>query len=129
MTTSSARTRNIVVQVESTFVPERSNALRRHFFFAYRIRISNESDAVVQLVSRHWIITDANGEVEEVAGPGVVGEQPVLAPGEAFEYSSFCPLATPFGTMRGSYRMVSEDGDDFDVEIAEFELSQPLTMN
>ena len=129
MTTSSARTRNIVVQVESTFVPERSNALRRRFFFAYRIRISNESDAVVQLISRHWIITDANGEVEEVAGPGVVGEQPVLAPGEAFEYSSFCPLPTPFGTMRGSYRMVSEDGDDFDVEIAEFELSQPLTMN
>jgi ApaG protein len=129
VTTSTARTHNILVQVESTFLPERSSPLRRHFFFSYRIRIANEGDTVVQLLSRHWIITDANGQVEEVVGPGVVGEQPVLAPGEAFEYTSFCPLPTPFGTMRGSYRMVSEDGDDFDVDIGEFELSQPLTMN
>lgn len=129
VTTSEARTHNILVQVESTFLPERSNPLQRHFFFSYRIRIANESDTVVQLLSRHWVITDANGEVEEVVGPGVVGEQPVLAPGEAFEYTSFCPLPTPFGTMRGSYRMVTESGDDFDVEIAEFELSQPLTLN
>lgn len=129
MTTSEARTNDILVQVESTFLPERSNSLQRNFFFSYRIRIANESDTVVQLLSRHWIITDANGEVEEVVGPGVVGEQPVLAPGEAFEYTSFCPLPTPFGTMRGSYRMVTESGEDFDVEIAEFELSQPLTLN
>jgi ApaG protein len=129
VTTSEARTHNILVQVESTFLPERSNPLQRRFFFSYRIRIANESDTVVQLLSRHWVITDANGEVEEVVGPGVVGEQPLLAPGEAFEYTSFCPLPTPFGTMRGSYRMVTESGDDFDVEIAEFELSQPLTLN
>jgi ApaG protein len=129
VTTSRARTHDILVQVESTFVPERSNPLQRSFFFSYRIRIANESERVVQLIGRHWIITDANGEVEEVVGPGVVGEQPILAPGEAFEYTSFCPLPTPFGTMRGSYRMVTESGDDFDVEIAEFELSQPLTLN
>ena len=129
MGTSQARTRGILVEVESTFVPERSEPLRRLWFFAYRIRIANEGDEVVQLIGRHWVITDANGEVEEVTGPGVVGEQPILAPGEAFEYSSFCPLPTPFGTMSGSYQMVTREGDAFEVEIAPFELSQPLPVN
>ena len=129
MGSSHARTRGILVDVESTFVPERSEPLSRHWFFAYRIRISNQGDEVVQLISRHWIITDAHGEVEEVAGPGVVGEQPTLAPGEVFEYTSFCPLPTPFGTMRGSYRMVTQAGESFDVEIAPFELAQPLPVN
>jgi ApaG protein len=117
------------VEVDSSFVPERSEPLRRMWFFAYRIRIANEGDEVVQLISRHWVITDAHGEVEEVTGPGVVGEQPILAPGEAFEYSSFCPLPTPFGTMSGSYQMVTREGDAFEVEIAPFELSQPLPVD
>jgi ApaG protein len=129
MGSSHARTRGILVDVESTFVPERSEPLRRHWFFAYRIRITNHGDDVVQLVSRHWIIADAHGDVEEITGPGVVGEQPTLAPGEAFEYTSFCPLPTPFGTMRGTYRMVTPEGEGFDVEIAPFELSQPLPVN
>lgn len=129
MGSSQARTRGILVEVESSFVPERSEPMRRMWFFAYRIRIANQGNQVVQLVSRHWIITDAHGEVEEVSGPGVVGEQPVLAPGEAFEYTSFCPLPTPFGSMRGSYQMVIRDGEAFDVEIAPFELSQPLPVN
>lgn len=129
MTTSTARTHNILVQVESTFLPERSSPLRRHFFFSYRIRIANEGDTVVQLLSRHWIITDANGQVEEVVGPGVVGEQPVLAPGEGFEYTSGCPLPTSFGTMRGTYQMVTTDGDAFDAEVAPFTLSEPYTVH
>jgi ApaG protein len=129
MGSSQARTRGILVEVESSFVPERSEPMRRMWFFAYRIRIANQGNQVVQLVSRHWIITDAHGEVEEVSGPGVVGEQPVLSPGEAFEYTSFCPLPTPFGSMRGSYQMVIRDGEAFDVEIAPFELSQPLPVN
>jgi len=129
VTTSTARTHNILVQVESTFLPERSSPLRRHFFFSYRIRIANEGDTVVQLLSRHWIITDANGQVEEVVGPGVVGEQPVLAPGEGFEYTSGCPLPTSFGTMRGTYQMVTTDGDAFDAEVAPFTLSEPYTVH
>jgi ApaG protein len=129
MGSSQARTRGILVEVDSSFVPERSEPMRRMWFFAYRIRIANQGEETVQLVSRHWIITDAHGEVEEVSGPGVVGEQPVLAPGEAFEYTSFCPLPTPFGSMRGSYQMVTRDGETFDIEIAPFELSQPLPVN
>jgi ApaG protein len=129
MGSSQARTRGILVEVESSFVPERSEPMRRMWFFAYRIRITNRGEEVVQLVNRHWIITDAHGEVEEVSGPGVVGEQPVLAPGESFGYSSFCPLPTPFGSMRGSYQMVTRDGEAFDIDIAPFELSQPLPVN
>ena len=129
MGSSHARTRGILVEVESNYVPERSEPLRRRWFFSYHIRIANQSDEVVQLISRQWIITDAHGEVEEVVGPGVVGEQPTLAPGEAFDYTSFCPLPTPFGTMRGSYQMVTRDGEAFEVEIATFELSQPLPVN
>ena len=129
MTTSTARTHNILVQVESTFLPERSSPLRRHFFFSYRIRIANEGDTVVQLLSRHWIITDSNGRVQEVRGEGVVGEQPHLEPGAVFEYSSSASLETPVGTMRGSYQMIAEDGTRFEAAIPEFTLSIPRVLH
>ncbi len=129
MDSSSATTRGIEVEVRSSYVPERSDPLRGRWFFAYRIRITNRGDEVVQLLSRHWIITDAAGGVEEVKGPGVVGQQPVLGPGESFEYTSFCPLTTPFGTMHGSYQMTTESGETFDAEIAPFTLAEPMTVN
>ena len=103
----SATTHGVQVEVESRFVPERSDADRGQYFFAYEIRITNTSAAKVQLVSRHWIITDGWGRVEEVKGPGVIGVQPWIAPGETFEYESFCPLSTPTGSMRGVYEMIS----------------------
>ncbi len=129
MCTSEMTTRGVLVEVESTYVPERSQPMQNRWFFAYRIRITNHGQEVVQLVSRHWIITDANGQIEEVVGPGVVGEQPLLKPSESFEYTSFCPLSTPFGTMRGTYQMITPDGESFDADIAPFELSQPLATN
>lgn len=123
MSTSEALTRQIRVEVESRFSPERSNP--SNWFFLYTIRISNEGEQTVQLVSRHWIIRDATGQVQEVRGPGVVGEQPVLRPGEQFEYTSGCPLPTPFGSMVGSYQMVTSNGDEFDADVAEFMLREP----
>lgn len=122
-------TRGVRVQVRSTYVPERSSPVDSQYFFAYRVRISNEGGETVQLVSREWIITDANGRVEQVQGPGVVGEQPVLGPGQAFEYTSFCPLHTPIGSMHGSYQMVSAGGDRFDAVIAPFSLAVPTALN
>lgn len=95
----------------------------------YKVRITNIGTEGVQLVSRHWIITDANGHVEEVRGPGVVGYQPTLEPGESFEYTSGCPLKTPFGSMHGTYQMVTRGGDHFDAEIAPFALSEPHSIN
>ena len=129
MNTSEATTRGVRVDVESRYIREKSDPLQKRWFFAYDIRISNQSDTVVQLLNRHWIITDANGRVEEVKGPGVVGNQPVLAPGEFFEYTSFCPLTTPFGTMEGSYEMVTDGGGTFKATIAQFSLSEPMTVN
>jgi ApaG protein len=128
MSSSEAVTRGIRVVVRSRYLPERSRPEQSHWFFAYTIRIENESDRRVQLVSRHWIITDAHERVEEVRGPGVVGQQPILEPGQSFEYTSGCPLETPFGSMRGTYQMASGD-DLFDVEIAPFALSEPLSVN
>lgn len=122
-------THGIKVEVESRFVPERSSVAEQQYFFAYRIRISNEGATTAQLVSRHWIITNADGEVQEVRGPGVVGEQPVLAPGDTFEYTSFCPLTTAVGSMHGSYTMVTPDGDTFEAEIAPFTLAAPNALN
>jgi ApaG protein len=122
-------TRGIRVEVESRFVPERSDPGAKRWFFVYTIRITNEGDETAQLLSRHWIITDGDGSVEEVRGPGVVGEQPVLAPGHSFEYTSACPLGTNFGTMHGTYQMVTEGGDGFDVEIAPFSLAEPYAIN
>lgn len=126
---SEATTRGVKVFVTSTYVAERSAPAERRWFFAYRVRISNTGDETVQLLNRHWVITDADGHVEEVRGPGVVGEQPVLDAGEIFEYTSFCPLATPFGTMEGSYEMVTEKGERFLAAIAPFTLSEPMAIH
>lgn len=95
------------------------------WFFLYTVRIQNEGAERVQLISRHWIIHDASGRTQEVKGPGVVGKQPVLEPGDSFEYTSGCPLSTPFGSMAGTYQMVTADGARFDAEIAEFMLREP----
>ncbi len=129
MGTSEAITRNVRVHVRSEYVPERSSPSQGEWFFVYTVRIANEGEETVQLVSRHWIITDANGHVEEVKGPGVVGETPILEPGDSFEYTSACPLSTPFGSMRGTYQMVSAKNDRFDAEIAAFSLSEPYSIN
>jgi ApaG protein len=126
---SEATTRGVRVQVQSTYVPERSSPREGHYFFAYRVRISNVGEETVQLVSRHWLISDGEGQVEHVQGPGVVGEQPVLEPGESFEYTSFCPLHTPIGSMHGSYQMVTAGGARFDAQIAPFSLAVPSALN
>lgn len=126
-TVSDTKTENIRVQTESFFLPDRSNISDPYFFFAYRIRITNEGGEPARLVSRHWIITDSLGHVEEVRGPGVVGEQPRLEPGQSHEYTSSCPLHTQFGTMSGAYRMERDDGSFFEAEIGEFLLcARPL---
>lgn len=129
MGSSEVLTRSIRVKVASRFVAERSRPMMSEYFFAYSIRISNEGRETVQLVSRHWWITDAEGQVEEVTGPGVVGEQPVLGPGEAFEYTSACPLATPFGSMSGTYHMVTDSGERFEAEVGLFDLAEPYAIN
>jgi ApaG protein len=126
---SEAITRGVRVRVESRYVPERSSPQQGYYFFAYRIRISNEGEEQVQLQSRRWTISDAHGRVEQVAGPGVVGEQPVLLPGQSFEYTSFCPLPTPIGSMQGTYQMVTAHGVQFDAEIAPFSLAVPTALN
>ena len=122
-----AVTRNIRVRVEAEFAPERSNPHQNQWFFLYTIRITNQGRETVQLLSRHWIITDAMGDVKEVRGPGVIGKKPTLEPGESFEYTSGCPLTTPFGSMRGTYQMVTTDKERFDIEIPLFTLTEPYT--
>ena len=129
MNSSQAVTRDVRIDVESEFDPSRSQPQAGQWFFLYTVTISNQGSQVVQLLTRHWIITDERGRVEEVKGPGVVGEQPVLAPGESFRYTSGCPLTTATGTMHGSYRMVTGDGETFDAEIAAFVLTEPYTVN
>ena len=108
------------MSVRSAFRAERSDPVKARWLFSYTVRIANEGDLPAQLVARHWIITDANGEREEVAGEGVVGHQPRLEPGQQFEYTSFCLLGTPHGSMRGSYRMLRDDGSTFEARIAPF---------
>jgi ApaG protein len=110
------------VDVEPQFLPEQSAPADGVFSFAYTITITNIGEVPAQLISRHWIIADAEGETEEVKGLGVVGHQPLLKPGEAFQYTSGCRLRTPSGTMQGSYFCVAEDGERFDVEIPAFVL-------
>jgi ApaG protein len=127
--TSEAVTNNVRVEVEARFAPDRSQPFESEWFFLYTVRITNEGNDSVQLLSRHWIITDATGHIEEVRGPGVVGAQPVLQPGESFQYTSSCELNTPAGVMRGTYQMVTEDGEHFDVEIAPFALHEPYTVH
>jgi ApaG protein len=126
---SDTTTRGIRVQVESSYVPERSSPKEGSYLFTYRVRITNVGTETAQLVSREWIITDAEGEVERVKGPGVVGEQPVLPPGAGFEYSSFCPLKTSVGSMHGSYHMVTPDGESFEAVISPFTLATPNALN
>jgi ApaG protein len=126
---SSAVTQGIKVSVRSAFRPDRSEPASGKFLFTYTVRIVNEGKVAARLVSRHWVVLDANGEREEIAGEGVVGHQPYLTPGEEFEYTSFCVLGTPHGSMRGSYRMVREDGAAFDAEIAPFPLVVPGALN
>jgi ApaG protein len=118
-----------MVTVKSEYIPERSSLSSRQFAFAYTVRIENQGQETAQLRSRHWVITDANGGVQEVRGEGVVGAQPTLRPGENFEYTSWCVLATPSGSMRGTYQMVTDKGQTFDAEIASFRLALPQTLN
>jgi ApaG protein len=120
---------HINVATRVTFIPDQSAAEEERYVFAYTITITNTGSVPVQLVSRHWIITDANNQVQEVKGLGVVGEQPYLRPSESFEYTSGTAIATPVGTMRGSYQMVAEDGVRFDAQIPEFTLSMPRVLH
>ncbi len=129
MPISAAVTRGVRVRAESEYAPDLSQPELRRWFFRYTITISNEGEETVQLISRHWVITDATNHTEEVKGPGVVGEQPVLAPGQSYSYTSGCPLRTPFGTMQGTYQMVTKAGDRFDAEIAPFTLAEPMSIN
>ena len=126
---SDTTTRGIRIQVKSSYLADRSSPRDSQYLFAYHIRISNTGADTVQLVSREWIITSADGDVERVKGPGVVGEQPVLAPGAAFEYTSYCPLKTTVGSMQGSYQMVTADGEKFDAAIAPFTLAAPYALH
>jgi ApaG protein len=128
MAAISATTRQIRVSVEQRYAPERSAPARRQWFFLYTIQITNEGEETVQLLHRHWIITNAQGEIEEVRGPGVVGEQPVLRAGESFRYTSGCPLQTPFGSMEGTYQMITQDGEEFEIAIPAFALRDPTSM-
>ena len=124
--TSHAITEGIRVRVQSLYLPDQSSPRDDRYVFAYTITISNESARTAQLRTRHWIITDARGTVEEVRGDGVIGEQPRLAPGQSFQYTSGCVLTTPIGTMQGSYRFWRDDGSFFDAVIAPFSLASPV---
>jgi ApaG protein len=126
---SEAVTNGIRVEVMSQHSTENSRPTEGEWVFSYTVRITNQSSETVQLISRHWTITDAVDHVEEVRGPGVVGAQPVLAPGESFKYSSWCPLKTPTGMMRGTYQMTGPGGNQFDIEIAPFALRARYTVH
>ena len=128
-TTSTAITDGIRVTVTSRYLPEQSVPRAHRYVWAYTVRIVNEGQSAARLVSRHWIITDASGKVEEVKGPGVVGEQPHLQPGQSFQYTSGCMLATSRGSMRGTYQMVRDEGTELDAEVAAFALELPTTLN
>ena len=128
-TRSEALTEGLRVTVRARHSPEHSDPEHSQWFFLYTIRLRNESSETCQLLSRHWVIRSGSGKVEEVRGPGVVGEQPVLEPGDEYEYTSGCPLDTPFGSMEGSYQMVWESGGGFDAEVARFELRQPTALH
>ena len=125
----SERSHGIRVDVVTSYVEEQSNPGDGRFVFSYTITIRNEGDVPAKLLTRHWIITDANGKVQEVRGPGVVGEQPHLKPGQGFRYSSGAVLETPVGTMQGSYQMVTDEGVPFDAPIRPFRLAIPGVLN
>jgi ApaG protein len=126
---SQALTNGILVSVQSEYLPDRSAPGAQRYAFSYTVQITNQGTETAQLRTRHWIITDAAGEVQEVRGEGVVGAQPILAPGESFEYTSWCVIATPSGSMRGSYQMVDARGRPFDAEVAPFRLGMPHSLN
>ncbi len=127
---SDTLTRGVRIIVRPHYVAEQSNPAEGEYLFAYHITIRNEGEQAVQLISRHWVITNGEGHVEEVRGPGVVGHQPVLQPGEQFQYSSGCPLGTPVGTMHGEFNMVvSESRQPFDALISPFTLAAPRALN
>ena len=119
----------VKVSARTAFIPEQSDVNAGRYVFAYTITVLNTGSVTAQLLSRHWIITDSNDHVQEVRGKGVVGEQPVLKPNESFEYTSGTAIATPVGTMRGSYQMRGEDGVEFDAPIPEFTLSMPRVLH
>jgi len=119
----------ISVQVATRYLPEQSDDSAGRYVFAYTITLRNTGNVTAQLISRHWIITDADGAVQEVRGLGVVGAQPVLRPGESHEYTSGTAIATPVGTMRGSYQMTAEDGRQFEAPIPQFTLSAPRVLH
>lgn len=120
---------DIRVRVESAYVEEQSDSGQNRYVFAYTVTIRNEGSVAAQLLTRHWIITDSNGKIQEVRGEGVVGEQPHLRPGEAFQYTSGTMLETPVGTMHGSYQMLADDGTEFNAEISPFILSVPRMLH
>ena len=119
----------IEVSAKAFYVEDQSDPEKNHYVFGYKIKVTNTGEVAAQLVSRHWLITDSNHRVEEVRGLGVIGQQPTLQPGESFEYTSGCPLATPVGTMRGEYQMLASDGTKFDAPIPEFTLSVPRVLH
>jgi len=125
----STKTYDVAVAVSSRYLPEQSNPSEQEYLFAYTVRITNQGQHPVQVISRHWVITDADQREQEVHGLGVVGQQPLLRPGQTFEYTSGCPLSTPFGTMKGSYHCVGDNGVPFEVPIAEFMLAMPRTLH
>lgn len=120
---------HISINVDTTYLADQSDPSADRYVFSYSVSIANTGTVAAQLISRHWIITDAENVVQEVKGLGVVGEQPLLQPGESFEYTSGTALATPVGTMHGSYQMVAEDGNKFDAEIPSFTLSMPRVLH
>jgi ApaG protein len=127
--TYGSKKHQFTVAAKSTFLPDESDQESERYFFAYTITIINSVTVAAQLISRHWVITDADNNVQEVRGLGVVGQQPTLKPGESFEYSSGSAISTPVGTMRGSYQVVAEDGTRFDAPIPEFTLSMPRVLH
>jgi ApaG protein len=129
MFTSEATTRSVRVHVRSEYAADRSEPANSKWVFLYTVTITNEGVEPVQLLTRHWVITDGAGSQSEVKGPGVVGKTPTLAPGESFEYTSGCPLATSFGIMEGTYQMITESGERFDARIAPFTLSEPYIVH
>lgn len=129
VTNSEAETQGVRVTVSARFSAEHSSPASSRWFFLYTIRIANEGEATVQLLNRHWTIVDGTGHTEEVHGPGVVGEQPVIEPGAGFEYTSGCPLPTPFGSMAGTFDILRADGTEFEAEVALFQLIQPGSIH
>ena len=120
---------SIEINVKPNYVPERSSPVRSYYLFSYHITIFNRGGNQIELLSRYWHITDGHGNTEDIHGPGVIGEQPKILPGELFEYTSFCPLPTPMGFMEGSFRMVEDSGNEFDAIINPFRLVAPQVLN